>query len=86
MNYTVIIFLFSQVFLFPLAFLPRSIEARGLWPTLAERLIPISIAAIILFVAYKFGAFKVRHIDNFRKDLTELEQLKAMSAELGRQN
>ena len=82
LNYTVIIFLFSQVFLFPLSFLPRSIEVRGLWPALGERLIPISIALIVLLVAYKLGAFKDRHADRFREDLSELEQLKMMSAEL----
>jgi len=80
--YTVIVFLFSQVFLFPLTFLPRSIETSGLWPALGERLIPISIAALMLFAAYKLGAFKERHVDKFREDLSELEMLKAMSAEL----
>jgi hypothetical protein len=80
--YTVIVFLFSQVFLFPLSFLPRSIENKGLWPALAERVIPISIAALMLFVAYKLGAFKERHVDKFREDLNELESLKAMAAEL----
>jgi hypothetical protein len=84
--YTVVIFLFSQVFLFPLSFLPRSIEARGLWPALGERLIPISIAALMLYGAYKLGAFKERHVDKFREDLDELESLKAMSAELMREN
>ena len=84
--YTVIMFLFSQVFLFPLSFVPRNIEAMGLWPALAERLIPISIAVIMVFVAYKLGAFKQRHVDNFREDLSELEELKAMSAELRREN
>lgn len=80
--YTVIVFLFSQVFLFPLSFLPRSIENKGLWPALAERIIPISIAALMVFVAYKLGAFKERHVDKFREDLNELESLKAMAAEL----
>ncbi|MEX2230631.1 MAG: hypothetical protein WD824_00615 [Cyclobacteriaceae bacterium] len=80
--YTVIVFLFSQAFLFPLSFLPRSIEIRGLWPALGERLIPISIAVLMLLAAYKLGAFKTRHVDKFREDLNELESLKAMSAEL----
>src|SRR5690606_24767250 len=81
LSYTVIAFLFSQVFLFPLSFLPRSIEARGLWLALGERLIPISIATILVYVAYKLGAFKERHVDHFRKDQNELQDLKAMSAE-----
>lgn len=84
--FTIMIFLFSQVFLFPLSFLPSSIESMGLWPALGERLIPISIAALILFAAYKLGAFKERHVDKFREDLNELQSLKEMSAELSRDN
>ena len=84
--YTVVLFLFSQIVLFPLSFVPRNIDAMGLWPALAEVLIPISVALIMLAIAYKFGAFKVRHVDNFREDLTELEELRAMSAELGQEN
>jgi hypothetical protein len=44
-KYILIIFLISQVVLFPLSFLPRNIENMGLWTALAERLISISIAA-----------------------------------------
>lgn len=86
LHYTIVVFLFSQVFLFPLSFLPRSVETRGLWPALAECIIPISIAALMVFAAYKLGAFKERHVGKFREDLSELEALKAMSAELVNEN
>jgi len=80
--YTVIVFLFTQVFLFPLSFLPHSIERLGLWVALAERLIPISIAVLMLFIAHKLGAFKERHKNKFKEDLSELQELRSMSAEL----
>ena len=81
-RYIIIIFLFSQVVLFPLSFLPRGIERMGLWPALGERLIPIAIAALMLWIAHKLGAFKERHGKDFRNDLNELEELKALSSEL----
>jgi hypothetical protein len=82
LKYTVIVFLFTQVFLFPLSFLPRSIERLGLWFALAERLLPISIAALMLFIAHKLGAFKEPHKKKFMNDLSELHELKAMVSEL----
>lgn len=82
LGYTLIAFLFTQVFLFPLSFLPRSIERLGLWLALGERLIPISIALLLLFAAHKLGAFKDRNGEKFKEDLSELEELKAMSSEL----
>ena len=81
-HYIIMVFLFSQVVLLPLSFLPRNLDTMGLSTALAERLIPISIAALVLFLAYKLGAFKERQADKFREDLNELESLKAMSAEL----
>ena len=82
LKYTLYLFIFSQVVLFPLSFLPRGIERSGFWLALGERLIPMSIAALMLYVAHKLGAFKERHKDKFKADLSELEQLKAMSKEL----
>jgi hypothetical protein len=82
LKYILIIFLISQVVLFPLSFLPRNIETMGLWTALAERLIPISIAALLLFAAHKFGAFKDRHAKKFKTDLDELGELRKMSGEL----
>jgi hypothetical protein len=79
---TIIVFLLSQTVLFPLSFLPRHIEKMGLATALVERTIAISIAALILFIAFKLGAFKDRHAEKFKEDLNELQSLKAMSAEL----
>jgi hypothetical protein len=86
LKYTLIVFLFTQVFLFPLSFLPRSIERLGLWAALAERLIPISVAVLMLFAAHKLGAFKERNGKKFKEDLNELEELKAMASELMNEN
>jgi hypothetical protein len=80
--YVIILFLFSQVVLFPLSFLPRNIGQSGLWPALGERLIPITISALLLFAAYRLGAFKDRDGDKFREDLNELQMLKSMASEL----
>ena len=82
LRYVIYVFLFSQVVLFPLSFLPRNVEQMGLGAALAERLIPIAINALLLFVAYKMGAFKERNAEKFKEDLNELESLKKMSAEL----
>jgi hypothetical protein len=79
---TIIVLLFSQTVLFPLSFLPRHIERLGLPMALAERSVAISVAALLLFIAFKLGAFKDRHTERFREDLNELQSLKAMSAEL----
>jgi hypothetical protein len=82
LKYTLIIFLISNVFLFPLSFLPRSIERLGVWNALAERLIPISISALLLFIAHKLGAFRDKHGKQFRAYQQELKELKEMSSEL----
>jgi hypothetical protein len=82
MKYILIVFLFSQVVLFPLSFLPRNIEQMGLWTALFERLIPISIAAGLLLLAHKLGAFKEHGLLKFKRDLDELRELKTMAGEL----
>lgn len=82
MWYVLWVFLLSQAILFPLSFLPRSIDRMGLWPALGERMIPMAIAVLMLFAAYKLGVFKERHGARFREDLNELDQLKKMAAEL----
>lgn len=81
-KYTLILFLFSQVVLFPLSFLPKGIERVGFWRALGEQLIPISIAATMLYAAHRLGVFKEKDNDKFRQDLNELEELKRMSKEL----
>ena len=82
MRYVLWIFVFSQTILFPLSFLPKNINRIGLWPALAERVIPIAIAILILFIAHKLGAFKERNAQKFKEDLHEIELLKKMAAEL----
>jgi hypothetical protein len=81
-GYTLRVFVFSQLFLFPLSFLPKNIERMGVGPALVERLIPIGIAALLYYIAHKAGAFKQRDAQKFKADLTELEQLQAMADEL----
>jgi hypothetical protein len=81
-TYIIRVFVFSQLFLFPLSFLPKNIERFGLWPALAERLIPICIAVLLYYIAHRLGAFKQRHVQKFKADLTELDQLQAMNDEL----
>lgn len=82
MKYTLITLLFTAVVLFPLSFLPAHISRMGMGVAIAERLIPIALSALLLFVAYKLGAFRERNAPRFKEDLTELEQLKALSMEL----
>lgn len=82
LRYVIYIFLFSQVVLFPLSFLPRNMEQMGWWQVLGERLIPIAINGLLVFAAYKMGAFKERNADKFREDFNELQSLKKMSREL----
>jgi hypothetical protein len=81
-RYTLIIFVFSQIVLLPLSFLPANVDRIGLWPAVLERLIPISIGALLFLLALKLGAFKQRHVDKFREDLSELQSLRKMSDEL----
>ncbi len=82
MKYTLITLVFTAAVLFPLSFLPNTVKTMGLSLAVAERLIPIAISALLLFVAYKLGAFRERNAPRFKEDLTELEQLKALSREL----
>lgn len=82
MRYVLWIFIFSQTIMFPLSFLPKSIDRLGLLPALGERMVPIAIAVLMLFVANKLGAFKERCGVKFKEDLNELDQLKTLAAEL----
>lgn len=81
-RYVVILFLFTQVVLFPLSFLPRTIERMGLWPALLERFIPITISVGLLFLAHKLGLFRQPDKKLFKNDLQELNELKALSKDL----
>jgi hypothetical protein len=80
--YILWMFLFSQVVLFPLSFLPKGIERVGLWAALGELLIPMSVTAALVFVAHRLGVFREKDGDRFKADLKELEQLKKMAEEL----
>ena len=73
----------SSIILFPLSFLPRKIDRMGFWEGSIETLIPVLIAAAMIFVAFKLGAFKERNGKRFEEYTKELEELKSLSQELG---
>jgi len=72
----------STAILFPLSFLPRKIERVGLWEGITDTLIPVFIAAAMVFIAFKLGAFKERNGKKFEEYTNELEELKSLSDEL----
>ncbi|MFC0772622.1 hypothetical protein [Terrimonas alba] len=65
------------------SFLPKKLEHKELWPALGETALMIGIIFLIYFLAFKFGAFKNRKKEGFENDLKELNELKALSSELG---
>ena len=77
------IILFSIGFLVPLSFLPPKIEKYGFQKALLDTAIPMLISLVLYFLAFKMGAFKKRHKENFKSDLEEYNELKGMSSELG---
>lgn len=74
--------LFSIGFLVPLSFLPPKIEKYGIQKGLLDTAIPMIISLVLYFLAFKMGAFKKRHKENFKSDLEEYNELKGMSNEL----
>jgi hypothetical protein len=66
-----------------LSFLPKKLENKELLPALVDTAISIAITLAIYFIAVKAGAFKNRKIEGFENDLRELNELKAISSELG---
>jgi hypothetical protein len=74
--------LFSIGFLVPLSFLPPKIEKYGVLKGLLDTAIPMAISLVLYFLAFKMGAFKKRHKENFKSDLEEYNELKEMSGEL----
>ncbi|MCP9762518.1 hypothetical protein [Lacihabitans soyangensis] len=74
--------LFSIGFLVPLSFLPPKIEKYGILKGLLDTAIPMAISLILYFLAFKMGAFRKRHKENFKSDLEEYNELKEMSGEL----
>lgn len=78
-----IILMMVAATLFPFSFLPRAIEAAGLWPALVYELTPIVVVAVVIyFISLKTGLFKERYAGSFKNDLQELQELKSMSGEL----
>jgi hypothetical protein len=65
------------------SFLPKKLENKELLPALVNTAISIAITLAIYFIAVKAGAFKNRKIEGFENDLRELNELKAISSELG---
>lgn len=68
--------------LFPLSFLPRSIESHGVLMGIVLQVIPISLSILMIYGASKLGAFKDRFGEKFKEDLRELNELKAIAEEL----
>lgn len=74
--------LLSIGFLVPLSFLPPKIEKYGILKGLLDTAIPMAISLLLYFLAFKMGAFRKRHKENFKSDLEEYNELKEMSNEL----
>jgi hypothetical protein len=72
----------SVTVLFPLSFLPRSIQTYGLWKGMLMQTIPMALSGLMILIAFKVGAFKDRFREKFKSDLQELNELKALSDEL----
>jgi hypothetical protein len=68
--------------LFPLSFLPRSIQFHGVLMGIVLQVVPIALSILMIYGASKLGAFKDRFGEKFKEDLRELNELKAMSKEL----
>jgi len=74
--------LLSVAVLFPLSFLPRKIERLGIWDGMVDTIIPVSLSVLVLFIAFKLGAFKERNGRKFKEFQVELNELKELSKEL----
>jgi hypothetical protein len=77
------ILMFSAGIATVFSFLPKKLEHKELWPALGETAIGVLITLLIYVAAYKAGAFKNRKKQGFENDLRELNELKAISSELG---
>lgn len=78
------IIIFSAGMLTVFSFLPRKLENKGLWPALGETLISVIITLAIYFIAFRLGAFKNRKKEGFENDLKELNELKAIAEDFGK--
>ncbi len=77
-----IIFL-SIGFIIPLSFLPQKLARKELTPALLETFMMMAVTLLMYFLAFKLGAFKNHNKEKFSNDLDELNELKAMSLEIG---
>jgi dolichol kinase len=77
------IILFSAGILTAFSFLPQKLEHKPLWQALGETGIAVLITVLIYSIAFKLGAFKNRGSEGFKNDWNELNELKAISYELG---
>ena len=68
--------------LFPLSFLPKSIQSHGVFMGIVLQVVPILLSILLIYGASKLGAFKDRFGEKFKEDLRELNELKSMSKEL----
>ncbi len=76
------IFIFSAGMLTALSFLPKKLEHKEMWAAVAETALSMIITLGIYFIAYKAGAFKNRHKEDFENDLKEWNELRSISSEL----
>jgi hypothetical protein len=74
--------MFSAGVLTAFSFFPKKYAAKGLWLALGETGLMIAITVLVYVIAFKAGAFKNRKAEAFENDLRELNELKAISAEL----
>ncbi|MBC8051453.1 MAG: hypothetical protein H7Y13_00130 [Sphingobacteriaceae bacterium] len=82
---TIHLLIFSSTVLFPLSFLPRQILRSGWAEAIVGTLIAIAVSVTLIFIAYKLGVFEEQHAEKFKNDLKELDELKAISNELQRE-
>lgn len=76
------IFIFSAGTLTALSFLPKKLEHKEIWQAVAETALSMIITLAIYFIAYKAGAFRNRHKEDFENDLKEWNELRSISSEL----
>jgi hypothetical protein len=74
--------IFSAGTLTAFSFLPKKLEQKSLPSALGETALSIIITLAIYFIAYKLGAFKNRKKEGFENDYKELNELKALAADL----
>ncbi len=56
------------------SFLPKKLAQKTLSLALLDTLIPLLICIMIYYIAFKFGAFKNKKSEEFKKDLQELQE------------